>query len=175
MKSRRIVLIAHNIRSCHNIGSLMRSADGLGVQHLYLTGYSPYPEAPKDIRLPHLRAKISKQIHKTALGAENTLSWSHEADIAAVITRLRHDGFSIVALEQTPDSVDLNKYEPPDKIALAVGNEINGLDQAVLNTSDARLQIPMYGAKESFNVTVAAAIGLYHLQTANVALDKHIK
>ncbi|PJE65441.1 TrmH family RNA methyltransferase [Candidatus Saccharibacteria bacterium CG10_big_fil_rev_8_21_14_0_10_47_8] len=166
MKTRRVVLIAHDVRSCHNIGSLMRTAEGFGVKHLYLTGYSPYPEPPKDKRLPHIRAKLTRQIHKTALGAENTLDWSHETDITTVVTQLRSDGYTIAALEQTPDSVNLAVYDPPLKIALLVGNEINGLDQSVLDSCDVRLQIPMFGAKESFNVTVAAAIGLYHIQFA---------
>ena len=166
MKTRRVVLIAHDVRSCHNIGSLMRTAEGFGVKHLYLTGYSPYPEPPKDKRLPHIRAKLTRQIHKTALGAEKTLDWSHETDITTVVTQLRSDGYTIAALEQTPDSVNLAVYDPPLKIALLVGNEINGLDQSVLDSCDVRLQIPMFGAKESFNVTVAAAIGLYHIQFA---------
>jgi len=144
----------------------MRTAEGFGVKHLYLTGYSPYPEPPKDKRLPHIRAKLTRQIHKTALGAENTLDWSHETDITTVVTQLRSDGYTIAALEQTPDSVNLAVYDPPLKIALLVGNEINGLDQSVLDSCDVRLQIPMFGAKESFNVTVAAAIGLYHIQFA---------
>ncbi|MBI5906844.1 TrmH family RNA methyltransferase [Candidatus Saccharibacteria bacterium] len=168
MKARRIVLIAHDVRSCHNIGSLMRTAEGFGVDHLYLSGYSPYPEVPKDKRLPHLRAKLTRQIHKTALGAENTLEWSHEANIKSLITFLKSDGYTIAALEQTPDSIDLGNYDPPNKIALLAGNEIDGLNQPVLDSCDIHLQIPMSGSKESFNVTVAAAIGLYHLRFAEL-------
>lgn len=153
----------------------MRTADGLGVKHLYLSGYTPYPEIPKDPRLPHLRAKLSQQIHKTALGAENTLPWSHETDMLMLITRLKSERYTIVALEQTVDSLDLSKYDPPGKIALLVGNEIDGLDQSVLDRCDISLQIPMLGAKESFNVTVAAAIGLYHLRFTEPGLDKRVK
>ncbi len=175
MKARRIVLVAHNVRSCHNIGSLMRTAEGFGVDHLYLTGYSPYPEIPKDKRLPHLRAKLTRQIHKTALGAENSLNWSHEADIKALITLLKSDDYIVAALEQAPDSIDLSNYNPPNKVALLVGNEIDGLDQPVLDSCDTSLQIPMFGSKESFNVTVAAAIGLYHLRFASFGLDKLVE
>lgn len=164
MLTRQIVLIAHNVRSCHNVGSLMRTAEGLGVNRLYLTGYTPYPETPDDSRLAHLRSKMTRQIHKTALGAENTLSWSHEPDLASLARQLKSDNFRIAALEQTPDSINLWEYTPSQKVALLVGNEIEGLDKNALAISDDYLQIPMLGTKESFNVTVAAGIGLYHLR-----------
>lgn len=161
---REIVLVAHNVRSAHNVGSLLRTADGLGVKKVYLTGYSPYPLAASDPRLPHLAAKIDKQINKTALGAATTVAWEHAPDIAALISRLRGNQFEMVALEQTPLSLKLNNFKPAGHVALMVGNEVDGLDKTVLDLADVCLEIPMLGQKESLNVSVAAAIGLYHLR-----------
>ena len=163
MKHRKVVLIAHDIRSCYNVGSLMRSAEGLGASHLYLTGYTPYPQTKNDTRLPHISAKLTRQIHKTALGAEQTLSWSHHKQISCLIKRLRSEGFQIAALEQSPDSYSIIELKLGEDIALLVGNETKGLDSSLLEQVDICLEIPMQGQKESFNVTVAAAIALYHL------------
>src|SRR5579863_6553497 len=102
--SRQIILIAHNVRSTHNIGSLLRTADGLGVKKVYLTGYTPYPLSKTDERLPHLAKKIDARIHKTALGAEKSVSWEHESDVFKVISKLRQDGFLVAALEQNSKS-----------------------------------------------------------------------
>src|SRR5580765_8790609 len=99
---RDIVLIAHNLRSCHNVGSLLRTAEGLGIAEVYLTGHTPYPTEPSDQRLPHLRAKIDKQISKTALGAEQFMTWSHQDAIDSLIAELKQRGYIIVAIEQTP-------------------------------------------------------------------------
>jgi tRNA G18 (ribose-2'-O)-methylase SpoU len=161
---RRIVLVVHDVRSAHNVGSLLRTADGLGVETVYFSGYTPYPEAPDDSRLPHIRTRISNQIHKTALGAEDALSWKHEADPVNLLGRLRKDGYSIVALEQTLDSQTLADYRPNANVVLLVGNEVTGLDAEMLKKIDLCLEIPMLGRKESFNVSVAAAIALYHLR-----------
>jgi len=160
----KIVLVVHDVRSAYNVGSLLRTADGLGVRHIYFTGYTPYPEAIDDQRLPHIRARLSKQIHKTALGAEKTLSWKHESDIFNLLNQLREDGFLIVALEQTPGSQALTDYHSSKDIALIVGNEVTGLTAEVIKQADLCLEIPMLGKKESLNVTVAAAIALYQLR-----------
>ena len=159
---RRIILIAHNVRSCHNIGSLLRTAEGLGVEKVYLTGYSPYPTETHDERLPHLAQKINKQIHKTALDAETLQDWHHEPDIFGVMTSLKASGFTIVGIEQHALSLALPDYQPPNKIALVVGNEINGIEPKVAAHCDKLVEIPMFGKKESFNVAQAAAIALYH-------------
>lgn len=159
---RSIILIAHNLRSCHNVGSLLRTAEGLSVRCVYLTGYTPYPQHPRDTRLPHLAQKINKQISKTALGAETLQAWEQQTDIAALIDMLRATGYTIVALEQTKTAVDLPAYSPPDKIALIVGREVEGVEPEVLARCDTHLSIPMLGKKESFNVVQAAAMALYH-------------
>src|ERR1700752_2164597 len=98
---REIILIVHNVRSCHNVGSLLRTADGLGLAKVYLTGYTPYPKMPGDTRLPHLDAKITKQINKTALGAEETVVWKQVTDISQAVDQLKLAGFTVAALEQT--------------------------------------------------------------------------
>ena len=154
----------HNVRSTHNVGSILRTADGLGLEEVYLTGYTPYPPAQNDQRLPHLAQKAGRQIHKTALGAENTVRWQHESDITKAIDKLRAAGYGIAALEQTEKSINLADFKPPDKLVLVVGSEVGGLDKKILELCDSHLQIPMSGKKESFNVAVAAAIALYHLK-----------
>ncbi len=159
-----IVLVAHNIRSAHNVGSLLRTADGLGVSSIYLTGYTPYPHLPGDKRLPHLANKLNAQIAKTALGAEKVLRIHHSSDVLSVIGKLKSLKFKIVALEQTAQSVSLVDFNPTQKIALIVGNEVEGLDSSIVKAVDLCLQIPMLGVKESFNVSVASAIALYNIR-----------
>lgn len=159
-----IVLIAHNLRSTHNIGSLLRTADGMGVGKVWLTGYSPYPQSEDDDRLPHLAAKIDRQISKTALGAEKSVDWSHAPSIEDVIVQLKASGYQIIALEQAPGSEKLPDLKPFGKIALIVGREVEGVEPEVLALCDRIVEIPMFGAKESFNVVQAAAMALYHLK-----------
>jgi 23S rRNA (guanosine2251-2'-O)-methyltransferase len=161
---RRLVLIAHNLRSAHNVGSLLRTAEGLGVEQVYLTGYTPYPLAPNDSRLPHLARKIDRQVAKTALGAEQSVSWSHEPAIQKLIAGLKARGYSIAALEQAPGSVKLTSSKAPGKIALIVGREVEGIEPDLLADADYILEIPMLGRKESFNVVQAAAMALYELR-----------
>lgn len=159
---REIILIAHNLRSCHNVGSLLRTAEGLGVNEVYLTGYTPYPQQQDDERMPHLALKITKQIHKTALGAEDMVSWQHIADLNPLLSELQASGFTIAVIEQAPSAVRLPEYKPADKLALLVGREVEGVEPEVLERGDAILEIPMYGKKESFNVVQAAAMAMYH-------------
>jgi len=161
---RKIILVVHNVRSAHNVGSVLRTADGLGLEAVYLTGYTPYPPSPNDQRLPHLAQKAGRQIHKTALGAEVAVRWQHEPDITKAIDKLRTAGYIVAALEQTNKSINLADFKPPDRLALVVGSEVGGLEKAVLELCDVHLQIPMSGQKESFNVSIAAAIALYHLK-----------
>jgi tRNA G18 (ribose-2'-O)-methylase SpoU len=160
----KVVLILHNVRSCHNVGSMLRTANGLGIECVYLTGYTPYPQSAGDIRLPHLSHKIDHQIAKTSLGAEKSVHWEHCDDIYQVLDKLRKQGYLIAALEQKPGSTVLPSFLPPDKIVLIVGSEVGGIDENILEFTDKCLEIPMMGKKESFNVAVAAAIALYHLK-----------
>lgn len=161
---RQIVLVAHNLRSTHNAGSLLRTAEGLGVGKIWLTGYSPYPqrETARETRLPHLAAKIDKQIAKTALGAQKSAKWAHAANTEEVIKELKQAGYKIAGLEQAKDSISLPDFKPPEKTALIVGSEVEGIEPGILEMCDYILEIPMFGKKESYNVVQAAAMALYH-------------
>ena len=159
-----IILIAHNLRSTHNVGSLLRTAEGLGIDEVVLTGYTPYPSQIHDNRLPHIMQKLDKQITKTALGAEKQIAWRHEPDIETLISNLKKQGYVIAAIEQTPDSTRLPDYKAPNKVAIIVGREVEGLETEVLESCDLCLEIPMFGKKESFNVVQAAAMALYQLR-----------
>jgi 23S rRNA (guanosine2251-2'-O)-methyltransferase len=161
---RQIILIVHNVRSCHNVGSLLRTADGLGIERVYLTGYTPYPLSSDDTRLPHESRKIDVQIHKTALGAERTVAWTATRDIFIILGELRSKGYVLAALEQAKNAISLPSYHPPPKIALLVGREVEGIELEVLAKCGICLEIPMLGTKESYNVASAAAIGLYHIR-----------
>lgn len=162
----QVVVIAHNLRSTHNVGSLIRTCEGLGVSELYLTGYTPYPLSKDDQRLPHLAQKIDKQIHKTALGAEHDLSWQQIEYIEQLITDLRANGYIVCGLEQDKSSLNLATYSPPEKVALILGREVEGLEASIIALCDRLLEIPMSGKKESFNVVQAAAMALFHLTSA---------
>jgi tRNA G18 (ribose-2'-O)-methylase SpoU len=164
---RRIVLVVHNVRSTHNIGSILRTADGLGIERVYLSGYTPYPKSPGDTRLPHVSDRAKKQIAKTALGAEHQVKWQHQPDIHNLISELKSQGFLIAALEQTAEAINLASFKPVDKMALIVGSEIGGLPREVLEAAEVHISIPMLGGKESLNVSVASAIALYHLRWYN--------
>lgn len=168
---RDIVLIAHNLRSTHNVGSLLRTAEGLGAR-VILTGYTPYPRLAADERLPHLANKIDKQIAKTALGAEKTADWEHAEDIEAVIASLRAEGYQIMGLEQAPRSLALPDFVPPARLAIVVGREVEGLEPEILALCDAVVEIPMLGKKESYNVVQAAAMALYHCRFHQKTMNK---
>lgn len=158
---REIIVIAHNIRSAHNIGSIFRTCEGFGVTELVLSGYSPYPKLPDDSRLPHLAEKITRHIHKTALGAETMVRYTYQ--IKPPLRELRDAGFTLAALEQATDSVALSDFTPPEKLVLLLGEEVHGIESSYISQCDIILEIPMMGKKESFNVSVATGIALYGL------------
>lgn len=161
---RKIIIIAHNIRSAHNVGSLLRTCDGLGVEKVYLTGYTPYPKLSDDDRLPHIAEKTHGQIAKVSLGAESSVRWQYQGKVTDVIEKLKDEGFTIAGLEQTASSMELHEYKAPDKIALLLGEEVGGIEKKLLAMTDVQLEIPMQGDKESFNVTIAAALALYQFR-----------
>lgn len=161
-----IILIAHNLRSCHNVGSLLRTAEGLGVTEVILSGYTPYPLAAGDTRLPHIAQKLHKQISKTALGAEKSQKWRHFEHFEDVLAFVRKHGYHLAAVEQSPQSVPLPDFRPPAKVALLVGREVEGVEPEILAICNTILEIPMFGSKESFNVVQAAAMTMYHCRFA---------
>jgi len=156
-----IIVIAHNIRSTHNIGSIFRTCEGFGVSKIILSGYCPYPKLENDSRLPHLIEKLTNQIHKTALGAETMVPFEYYSELN--LNLLKQKGFDIVGLEQDKRSIPINKYKKTKKIALLLGEEVNGLTDELRNGCDSIIEIPMKGKKESFNVSVATGIALYSL------------
>lgn len=159
---KQLVIVAHNIRSTHNVGSLLRTAEGLGVSKLIFTGYTPYPHTSTDDRLPHISNRLDAQIHKTALGAEKLVAWERADSIESATKALRDDGFVIAGLEQAPISTPLNNYIVPKKLAVILGSEVDGMDRELLANMDVTLEIPMFGKKESFNVVEAATMVMYH-------------
>jgi 23S rRNA (guanosine2251-2'-O)-methyltransferase len=158
-----IIVIAHNIRSTHNVGAIFRTSEGFGVHKIILSGYTPFPAIPHDPRLPHIAQKLTAQIHKTALGAETIVPFEHQ-DTPDVAT-LKAEGYRIVGLEQDSRSVMLPNYQPPQKIALLLGEEVEGIEASLRSTCDDLIEIPMHGQKESYNVSVATGIALYALTT----------
>lgn len=156
-----IIVILHNIRSTHNVGSIFRTCEGLGVSKIILSGYTPYPHVPNDTRLPHIANKLTSQIHKTALGAEGLIPFEYHE--TPDLSRLRADGLRIVGLEQDERSIMLTDYTPPAKVALILGEEVEGITADLRSECDDLIEIPMHGKKESFNVSVAAGIALYSL------------
>ncbi len=155
---KELVLIAHDIRSAHNVGAFFRTADGAGVDKIYLTGYTPTPSTKK-----YLLSTADKQLQKTALGAEKTVVWEQRTDVLALISELKQKGFAIYALEQDPRSITYTATPDTEKTALIVGNEVEGINEEILVQCDAILEIPMHGSKNSLNVSVATGIALYEL------------
>lgn len=156
-----IIVIAHNIRSTHNVGAIFRTAEGFGVSRIILSGYTPYPTITNDPRLPHISEKLTNQIHKTALGAEKFIPFDYQQ--TPNLLGLKQAGYRIVGLEQDERSIALPNYSPPQKIALLLGEEIEGIEKSFRDQCDDLIEIPMHGQKESFNVSVAAGIALYAL------------
>ena len=146
---KEVYVLAHNIRSLHNVGSVFRTCDGAGVSKLYLTGFSGVP--PR------------KEITKTALGADDSVAWEFHKDPMSVIRMLKKDGVQIVSLEKNKKSTDIRKFKPKYPVCMIVGNEIDGVEEDLLKLSDHVLHIPMNGKKESLNVSVAFGIGIYSL------------
>ena len=165
-----ITLVAHDIRSTHNVGAFFRTCDGLGVNEILFSGYTPYPSFEGDSRLPHFADKLTRQIHKTALGAESTVPFKTFTNLAEVIGHLKATDTVCIALEQYPGSVSpkvctdiLTSQYAGRPVALFVGNEIHGVADDVLSQMDIIMEIPMHGTKESLNVSVATAIALYEI------------
>jgi tRNA G18 (ribose-2'-O)-methylase SpoU len=156
---KQLTVILYNIRSTYNVGAILRTCDCLGVDEVIFTGYTPF----FDKGLPHEQEKLRRQIHKTALGAEETLKW-RRANIDDVITQLKDADYQIIALEQGENSLNLaDSPELDGKLALILGEEVHGIPMELLQKCDQLLEIPMLGQKESFNVSVATGIALWEI------------
>lgn len=148
----RLVGVLDNLRSALNVGTIFRTADGLGMPHLHLCGFTPTPENPK--------------VAKTSLGAEHTVAWDYHADGHDVIEQLHGDGYRIVAVEVGGRSQPIHDLgrSPERPIAMVVGHEVAGIDPAILERADDVVHIPMSGTKTSLNVAIAFALAAWHLR-----------
>ena len=169
-----IVVVLDNVRSAHNVGSVFRTSDSFKVDKVFLCGICPVPP--------------SAEIHKSGLGAEDSVGWKHCEDTMVAVERLRNEGYTIVSVEQTVNSVKLDRFRPyatqesaegtsqesaaetsnidpipSKKYALIFGNEVDGVSQEVVDASDFSLEIPQFGMKHSLNISVSAGVVLWHL------------
>ena len=159
-----LIVILYNIRSTYNVGAILRTCDCLGVNQVIFTGYTPF----LDKGLPHEQAKLRKQIHKTALGAEDYVQWSRSSNILDTLKDLKSRGYTICALEQGDNSLNLAEPQTfPVQTALILGEEVHGITPDVLAHCDELFEIPMNGQKESFNVSVAAGIAIWEIRKSD--------
>lgn len=146
-----LVVVLDNVRSMNNIGSVFRTGDAFRIESLHLCGISAKP--------PH------KDIHKTALGAENSVEWKYFTNTKDSVAELKSKGYTIIAIEQTTESLNISEYNfsRENKYAVIFGNEINGVDQEIINASDGCIEIPQYGTKHSLNISVSAGIIIWEI------------
>lgn len=149
MKNNDFYVIAHNIRSLYNVGTIFRTSDALGVAKIFLTGYTGRP--PR------------KEIAKVALGAENIVPWEGIKNISSLLKRLKKDGVKIIALEKAELAIDYLDFSPQFPLALLLGNEVRGVSKSLLKQVDKIISLPMKGEKESLNVGVAMAVAGYYI------------
>jgi 23S rRNA (guanosine2251-2'-O)-methyltransferase len=149
------VVILHDIRSTHNVGSIFRTSDACGISKVYISGYTPAP-------IDKFNRK-QKDIAKTALGAEDSIPWEKVEDVYELISKLKKDGFQIVAIEQSENSVDYKDVKISEKVAFVVGPEVVGIYPDLLKECDVVVEIPMKGEKESLNVSVAFGIAVFRM------------
>ena len=157
-----VVVVLDNIRSMHNVGSVFRTGDAFLIRGIYLCGYTPQP--------PH------RDIHKTALGATETVSWVHFAATTDAIRALKEEGYTVFAVEQTEGSMRLNDLpgaleagDVSGPLAVVFGNEVSGVEEAALALCDGSVEIPQWGMKHSLNVSIAAGIVLWELARARLS------
>ena len=149
-----LTLVLNNIRSLYNVGSIFRTADGAGAEKIWLCGITGTPP--------------DSQISKTALGAEKEVPWEFCEDAKICVQKLREQGYKIILLEQTAESIPYEKYEPDEKVCLVLGNEIGGVSESLLPYTDQAIEIEMAGLKNSLNVSVAFGVVAYHIRTSMI-------
>lgn len=162
MKNQKIIIIAHNIRSAHNVGALFRTSDAFGVEQIILSGYTPQPAMKDALYIP----KFQKEIKKTALGAEEVVPWKYTKNIRNAFLSVRSRDYRIVALEQDKKSILFSNQSLREipKIAIVLGNEVRGVHPAILGQCDHIAEIPLMGEKESLNVSVSCGAFLAMLR-----------
>ena len=167
---REIAILLHNVRSAHNVGSIFRTADAAGVSKIYMSGYTPRPT--------DRFGRVNKEIAKTALGAERSITWEHVTSFSALISKLKRAGWKIAGVEQDARSLDYRKLRLKGPTLFIFGNEVRGIQRSIRAKCDILVEIPMHGAmvrqahhpchtgrgKESLNVSVAAGIVLFSMR-----------
>jgi 23S rRNA (guanosine2251-2'-O)-methyltransferase len=153
----QIILALHNIRSTHNVGAIFRTADAIGVSEIFLIGVTPDPID----RFGRKRSDVAK----AALGAEENIKWQHLDDdkFLTKVFDLKKEGFEVMAIEQSKNSIDYKNIEAGEKTLIIVGNEVNGLPKEIIKVCDYIAEIPMLGEKESLNVSVATGVALFRI------------
>ena len=155
----KVIVVLENIRSMQNVGSVFRTADAFLVEAIYLIGYSPQP--------PH------RDIHKTALGATETVKWKYFQKTVDAIAELKAAGYKVFAVEQTEGSILLQEYkkDKSEQIAIIFGNEADGVEQETLLQCDGCIEIPQFGMKHSLNISVAAGVVLWEIVRTGILRD----
>lgn len=150
-----LIIVLDNIRSLHNVGSVLRTADAFRLKAVYMCGITATPPSP--------------EIHKTALGAEDSVTWRYYEDTLQAVTELKAEGYTVLAVEQVEGSLKLGEFSftPGQCYALVMGNEVKGVQQAVVDACDQALEIPQYGTKHSMNVSVTAGIVMWEVERVN--------
>ena len=146
-----IIVILDNIRSSNNVGSVFRSSDAFLIEKIYLCGITATPP--------------NKDIQRTALGATDSVAWEYAEDTLTVVKQLQEDGVYVASIEQAENSILLNNFTPPNrqKMAIIMGNEVKGVQQEVVSSSDACIEIPQHGTKHSLNISVTCGVVLWDL------------
>ena len=161
---KKIVLILCDVRSCYNVGSIFRTADAAGSTEIVLCGITPHPRLINDTRPEKVIENNSKMIHKTALGAEDSVIYSYQESPLEAINKYKSAGYQVVALENKMENTEnIFDFKSADDLVIVVGSETNGLSAEVLGLCSNVLEIPMHGIKNSLNVSVAVGIALYSL------------
>lgn len=150
-----LIMVLDNIRSLHNVGSVLRTADAFRLEAVYMCGITATPPSP--------------EIHKTALGAEDSVAWRYYEDTLQAINELKAEGYTVLAVEQVEGSLKLGQFSfaPGERYALVMGNEVKGVQQKVVDACDQALEIPQYGTKHSMNVSVTAGIVMWEVERVN--------
>lgn len=150
-----LIMVLDNIRSLHNVGSVLRTADAFRLEAVYMCGITAVPPSP--------------EIHKTALGAEDSVRWQYFADTLEAVNLLKSEGYMVLAVEQVEGSLKLGafSFEPGKRYALVMGNEVKGVQQSVVDACNQALEIPQYGTKHSMNVSVTAGIVMWEVERVN--------
>ena len=154
-KAHPVYVLLHDIRSTHNVGSIFRTSDALGVTKIYISGFTPTP-------LDRF-GRARKDIAKVALGGEKDIPWEYIEDPIVLVQKCREDGIEVVALEQSASSVDYKEFKQKGPILFVVGNEVDGVRSDMLKKADSIVEIPMLGNKESLNVSVAFGVAMYRI------------